>query len=362
MTENVAERRADDGSISATSRAPTATMKRTRGAHLNCPCTAAVAILIISAIASSCDAFVPSGLGGGLVTNSPLPVRYRGNVRAARNLAANSQPRPRSAAVQTTRRHMQEVDNDEGKLKKIPEAGSNVVGAADSYLYNITGSEEERAKETNKAKLREAVNEVKGAARVVKEKTNKLKDEVMKEDIKVVETPAMFDDATSTYEEEAGRKLKKNENGKPKSKKVEKVAATLGEVTESTAKLGGTVVKKSPSILGRLFLLLVSTDMRKDLNRRKVHYISDWVDGFKNKRQTIPAILFLYFACLSPAVSFGTISSQLTNGSIGVVEFLLSCGASGMVSSQGSEKLVLRWKCITGTLTQHVSSFFYFVA
>ena len=343
MTENVAERRADDGSISATSRAPTATMKRTRGAHVNYPCRtgkAAVAILIISAIASSCDAFGPNGLGGGMLANRPLPVgfRYRGNVRAARNLAANSQPRPRSAAVQTTRRHMQEVDNDEGKLKKIPEAGSNVVGAADSYLYNITGSEEERAKETNKAKLREAVNEVKGAARVVKEKTNKLKDEVMKEDVKVVETPAMFDDATSTYEEEAGRKLKKNENGKPKSKKVEKVAATLGEVTESTAKLGGTVVKKSPSILGRLFLLLVSTDMRKDLNRRKVHYISDWVDGFKNKRQTIPAILFLYFACLSPAVSFGTISSQLTNGSIGVVEFLLSCGASGMVSTQGREK------------------------
>jgi len=71
-----------------------------------------------------------------------------------------------------------------------------------------------------------------------------------------------------------------------------------------------------------------------------VHYVSDWVDGFKNKRQTIPAILFLYFACLSPAVSFGTISSQLTDGSIGVVEFLLSCGASGMVSV--SQKTV-RW-------------------
>ena len=227
---------------------------------------------------------------------------------------------------------MKEVDNSEGKLKKLPEGGNSGVGAADSYLYNITGSEEERAKETNKAKLREAVNEVKGKARVVKEKTKKLKEEVLKEDVKVVEAPLMFEDATATYEDNAGRKLKQNENGKSKSKKVREVAATLGEVTESTAKLGETVVKKSPSILGRLFLLLVSTDMRKDLNRRKVHYISDWVDGLKSKRQTIPAILFLYFACLSPAVSFGTISSQITNGSMGVVEFLLSCGLSGMVS------------------------------
>ena len=365
MVENVAERQDDGQSSSASGRAPNATMKRTRGGGANMnyhsPAgKAAVAILVLSAIVSSCDAFSAGGLGGGVMTNNPLPIglRYRGNVRAVSGLATKtSQPRPRSAAAETTSRQMQEVDNDEGKLKKVPEAGNSVVGAADSYLYNITGSEEERAKETNKAKLREAVNEVKGAARVVKEKTNKLKDEVLKEDIKVVETPAMFEDASVTYEDNAGRKLKKNENGKPKSKKVEKVAATLGEVTESTAKLGGTVVKKIPSILGRLFLLLVSTDMRKDLNRRKVHYISDWVDGFKNMRQTIPAILFLYFACLSPAVSFGTISSQLTNGSIGVVEFLLSCGASGMVS--------MHWwldalcGCIRTSLLNPFLGFFY---
>lgn len=58
--------------------------------------------------------------------------------------------------------------------------------------------------------------------------------------------------------------------------------------------------------------------------------MSDWTDGFKKKQQVIPAILFLYFACLSPAVSFGTIASQITDGSIGIVEFLLSSGLSGM--------------------------------
>ncbi len=66
------------------------------------------------------------------------------------------------------------------------------------------------------------------------------------------------------------------------------------------------------------------------IRRRKV-YVSDWTDGFKNLKKVVPAILFLYFACLSPAISFGTIASQLTNNSIGVVEFLLSAGTSGMV-------------------------------
>ena len=72
---------------------------------------------------------------------------------------------------------------------------------------------------------------------------------------------------------------------------------------------------------------------REDFKRRKAVYASDWTDAYKNKRQTVPAILFLYFACLAPVVSFGTIANQLTNGSMGVVEFLLSCGCSGMVSS-----------------------------
>ena len=72
------------------------------------------------------------------------------------------------------------------------------------------------------------------------------------------------------------------------------------------------------------------------MERRAKYYVSDWTDGFKNLKKVIPAILFLYFACLAPAVSFGTIAAQITNNSIGVVEFLLSCGASGMVRDSKS--------------------------
>ena len=76
-----------------------------------------------------------------------------------------------------------------------------------------------------------------------------------------------------------------------------------------------------------------SFQIRNDFLRRQKYYISDWTDAFKKKRQVIPAVLFLYFACLAPAVSFGTISSEITNGSMGVVEFLLGSGVAGMVSS-----------------------------
>jgi len=78
---------------------------------------------------------------------------------------------------------------------------------------------------------------------------------------------------------------------------------------------------------------IISEEFWIDMKRWRMHFRSDWVDGFKKPSQMIPAILFLYFACLAPAVSFGTIASQLTTGSIGVVEFLLSAGLSGMAYS-----------------------------
>lgn len=83
----------------------------------------------------------------------------------------------------------------------------------------------------------------------------------------------------------------------------------------------------------KLFNMVVSEEMKDDVRRRKIIYGSDWTDAFKSQRllvQIVPAILFLYFSCLAPAVSFGTIASQITQGSMGIVEFLLSAGVSGM--------------------------------
>ncbi|CAN0165826.1 unnamed protein product, partial [Hapterophycus canaliculatus] len=44
-------------------------------------------------------------------------------------------------------------------------------------------------------------------------------------------------------------------------------------------------------------------------SRRVKVYKSDWTDGFN--RKSLPAIMFLYFACLLPAVAFGGIATQV---------------------------------------------------
>ncbi len=97
-------------------------------------------------------------------------------------------------------------------------------------------------------------------------------------------------------------------------------------------KIGNAVVTNA------IFDLFFVKLNRKDILRRRECYLSDWTDAFKKKRDVIAAVLFLYFACLAPAVSFGEISSEVTNGSIGVVEYLLGSGVAGMVS---------RWACTT---------------
>jgi len=78
---------------------------------------------------------------------------------------------------------------------------------------------------------------------------------------------------------------------------------------------------------------IVSQDFRSDVKNRRAVYKSDWVDGFKDLKKCFPAISFLYFACLAPAVSFGTISSLITHNTLGIVEYMLSTSLSGMAYS-----------------------------
>jgi len=116
-------------------------------------------------------------------------------------------------------------------------------------------------------------------------------------------------------------------------KAVVEVKHAALNVTESSVKLTSAIVTKGPGIIGRLLSASVDKEFKKDIGRRKKTYISDWTDALHNKRQCVPAILFLYFACLAPVVSFGTIASQITEGSIGVVEFLIASGGAGMFYS-----------------------------
>jgi len=72
-------------------------------------------------------------------------------------------------------------------------------------------------------------------------------------------------------------------------------------------------------------------DLKQDLKNRVPLWKQDWRDGLTGK--TVAATLFLYFACLAPAVAFGGISATLTGGTLGVVEVLLATGCGGMAYS-----------------------------
>ena len=69
--------------------------------------------------------------------------------------------------------------------------------------------------------------------------------------------------------------------------------------------------------------------LRKDIARRLPHYWSDFADGFHVK--CLASILFLFFACLAPAVLFGGLMGDATGNQIGVIEMILAAAGCGVV-------------------------------
>lgn len=84
--------------------------------------------------------------------------------------------------------------------------------------------------------------------------------------------------------------------------------------------------EKPRPVLGKAFTGIVS-----NVKKRMPYYKSDWLDGLNQK--SLSAILFLFFTCLAPVVAFGGLTNIITDGTIGVIEFILSCGISGMIYS-----------------------------
>ena len=75
--------------------------------------------------------------------------------------------------------------------------------------------------------------------------------------------------------------------------------------------------------------------LRADIKRRAPFYLDDWIEPLRpaNLGQSMASCIFLFFACLSPAVTFGMLFSDGTDGQLGVVEMLLSSGISGIFYS-----------------------------
>lgn len=66
-----------------------------------------------------------------------------------------------------------------------------------------------------------------------------------------------------------------------------------------------------------------------DIRRRYPMYKSDITDGLNT--ETLAATVFMYFACLSTAITFGGLASEKTFNLIGISETLLSASLVGMV-------------------------------
>jgi mannitol/fructose-specific phosphotransferase system IIA component (Ntr-type) len=71
-----------------------------------------------------------------------------------------------------------------------------------------------------------------------------------------------------------------------------------------------------------------------DLRRRLPHYAVDFVDGMRPK--SVTSTLFLFFACIAPAVTFGGLMSAATDGRIGAAEMLVATAVSGVIFALAS--------------------------
>ena len=66
-----------------------------------------------------------------------------------------------------------------------------------------------------------------------------------------------------------------------------------------------------------------------DIQRRLPHYKQDFLDGIKPK--SIASIVFMFFACVAPAVTFGGLMGRETGGMIGAGEMLISTAVCGVL-------------------------------
>ncbi|XP_045909938.1 anion exchange protein 2b [Micropterus dolomieu] len=88
-----------------------------------------------------------------------------------------------------------------------------------------------------------------------------------------------------------------------------------------------TPLKKSDDPLertGRPFGGLI-----RDVRRRYPKYLSDFKDALNS--QCMAAVIFIYFAALSPAITFGGLLGEKTEGLIGVSELIVSTSVQGVI-------------------------------
>lgn len=111
---------------------------------------------------------------------------------------------------------------------------------------------------------------------------------------------------------------------------AKKQKSTISDVAIKKAILAGEDEKKPPGDddplrrTKRPFGGLIN-----DIKRRYPHYLSDFTDGLSSS--CIAAAIFMYFAALCTAITFGGLMSSKTSNMIGISETLISCCFTGIV-------------------------------
>ncbi|KAK5920212.1 hypothetical protein CgunFtcFv8_024047 [Champsocephalus gunnari] len=124
--------------------------------------------------------------------------------------------------------------------------------------------------------------------------------------------------SVALFQREMLRK-REEESGKLQEKQG---SVQLDEDCLVPSKVGEEPLRRS----GRLFGGLI-----KDVKRRYPQYLSDIRDALN--AQCMAAIVFIYFASLSPAITFGGLLGEKTEGLIGVSELIVATALQGIVFS-----------------------------
>ncbi|KAI3354861.1 hypothetical protein L3Q82_004656 [Scortum barcoo] len=100
------------------------------------------------------------------------------------------------------------------------------------------------------------------------------------------------------------------------------------ELLRSVARFQREMLRKreeqGSALFGRPFGGLI-----RDVRRRYPKYISDFKDALNS--QCMAAVIFIYFAALSPAITFGGLLGEKTDGLIGVSELIVSTAVQGVI-------------------------------
>ena len=78
----------------------------------------------------------------------------------------------------------------------------------------------------------------------------------------------------------------------------------------------------------------IGVGIKRDYKMRLPLYGSDITDGLN--AQSLAATMFLFFACLAPAVGFGSLFTVATGGAIGTMEMVTSTAVSGLIYAMTS--------------------------